>query len=98
MVTATPGRRRAGRRGGGSDSASTAAASAIGRRRWRVKIDFVVDLSSEEEEPTPTLEAVEAAALAACGPCPLDRAAGGRLICPGSKISVTRVMTRGGRR
>lgn len=67
MTSRIPARRSAGE-GGPS-----------GRRRWRIKLDFVVDLPEDAEEPNPTLEMVESAALASVGPCE---------ICPGAKISV----------
>lgn len=53
-------------------------------RSWRVSIDFVIaSPSSEEIYPTPTVEAVESAALAIAGPCK---------ILPGSRVVIRPIM------
>jgi len=68
--------------------------STVGRRleplpgddlvRHRVRVDFEI---LSREEPTPSFEAIESAALSVAGPCE---------IVPGGKISIVRV-ARGGK-
>jgi len=71
-VSASQRRSKGAVRGGGSTNVG-------GRRLWRIKLDFVVDLSEDAEMPNPTIEMVDAAALASVGPCSIR---------PGAKISV----------
>jgi hypothetical protein len=54
---------------------------ALRRPRYRVRLDFTVELPPGSPMPTPTTEAVDSAALAMSGP-PID-------ILPGSRISVS---------